>query len=431
MRVLWFTNTSSLYEQGNHGYNGGGWISSLEELVKKEEGIDLAVSFFHLTDNKKVIRNGTSYYPVLKPTGKKSPIKTLVGNWLGKNESEKYISQLIDVIEDFKPDVIHVFGTEGIFCSVQYFTNIPVIIHLQGLTNAIVNTYFPPSQSKWDFLFSLDYLKSNIVGKSPFFSFRRMKKQALREESFLSASKYVMGRTDWDKSFATLYAPNAKYFHVDEVLRDVFYNRTVAKKRSTSSITLISTISPTPYKGIDVILKTAKLLTQKTGLHFEWKLVGIDSDNRLLRYFEKTFKIDHKKCNIYCEGIKTPEELAIMLENANLFIHPSYMDNSPNSICEAQIVGLPVIACNVGGVSSLIKHQHTGILLPSNGVTELIDHIQRFATAPDKFESIGNRSREIALERHCKNRILQDVIKCYKQILKINADTNCLHSESI
>jgi len=53
MRVLWFTNTPSLYDQGKHHYNGGGWIESLEQLIKEQEGIELAVSFFHSTDYEK------------------------------------------------------------------------------------------------------------------------------------------------------------------------------------------------------------------------------------------------------------------------------------------------------------------------------------------------------------------------------------------
>ena len=48
------------------------------------------------------------------------------------------------------------------------------------------------------------------------------------------------------------------------------------------------------------------------------------------------------------------------------FFHPSYIENSPNSVCEAQILGLPVIACNVGGLSTIISHNHSGILIPSN-----------------------------------------------------------------
>lgn len=44
MRVLWFTNTPSRYASFG-GYNGGGWIYSLEEEMSKREDIDLGIAF--------------------------------------------------------------------------------------------------------------------------------------------------------------------------------------------------------------------------------------------------------------------------------------------------------------------------------------------------------------------------------------------------
>ncbi|MFD0777276.1 hypothetical protein ACFQZF_00760 [Flavobacterium myungsuense] len=48
MRVLWFTNTPSLYENDNHAYYGGGWIESLEQLVSQSSKVELGISFFIL-----------------------------------------------------------------------------------------------------------------------------------------------------------------------------------------------------------------------------------------------------------------------------------------------------------------------------------------------------------------------------------------------
>ena len=42
------------------------------------------------------------------------------------------------------------------------------------------------------------------------------------------------------------------------------------------------------------------------------------------------------------------EQVAQELSSSRVYIHPAIIDNSPNSLCEAQIVGCPVIAANVG-----------------------------------------------------------------------------------
>ena len=53
MRILWFSPTSSRYSKGSHHYYGGGWVEALEQVVAESPGIELGISFFHDTDQKK------------------------------------------------------------------------------------------------------------------------------------------------------------------------------------------------------------------------------------------------------------------------------------------------------------------------------------------------------------------------------------------
>ena len=47
MKVLWFAVTPSLYETLNKGHNGGGWIASLEQIVRSAPDIRLGIAFEH------------------------------------------------------------------------------------------------------------------------------------------------------------------------------------------------------------------------------------------------------------------------------------------------------------------------------------------------------------------------------------------------
>jgi glycosyltransferase involved in cell wall biosynthesis len=416
MKILWFTNSSSLYEVGKHHYHGGGWIESLEEILANEPSIDLAVSFFHRSDSLKMVKNNTIYYPIQRNSGKKNPLKTVKNNWRGNLEDVSYIRELLEVIEDFKPDIINVFGTEGLFSSIQEYTDIPVVIHLQGLINPCLNAYFPPGVSKWDFIFDTNYLLDNLLGRSPFFGYKRFVKQAEREAKNLMNAKFVMGRTEWDRRSSNLYNKNVIYFHVNEVLRPVFYNRQIKLINNRSKIIIISTISPTIYKGIDLVLKTANLLKNELMVDFEWKLIGLDSKDKLLKGFEKKFKLSHASINIHCIGRKNSEDLFSIMNNADLFVHPSYIDNSSNSVCEAQIMGLPIIACNVGGLPSLIANNESGILIPSNGLHELAFQIRSFFDNRDIFEEIVKKGQTIAQARHERSKIKEDLLEAYFKI---------------
>lgn len=419
IKVLWFTNTSSLYEFGKHSYHGGGWIDSLESLLVKKEEIELAISFFHTKDFKKSTINNTTYYPLYRKRLRNNPIKFILNNYQGNLEvEEEVLPKLLEVINDFRPDVINVFGTEGIFSAIQMYTDIPVVIHLQGLINPITDTYFPPNISKWDFFIEPTYFINLLIGTSPFFSIKKIKRQAFRERKNLLNSKFVMGRTEWDYSCTELFAPNAKYFHVDEVLRDVFYFNTIVTDKEKEFIGIVSTISPTMYKGIDTILKSAKLIKNNCNLKIRWNLVGLERDDKLLRFFENKLNVKHQEIGIECLGVLNPNELVNLLSKNDLFIHPSYIDNSPNSVCEAQILGMPVIACNVGGLSSLIEHNETGILIPSNGFVELASEIKNFSKNPLKYKSMGLNAQKKAVSRHDREKIIEDLLHVYTEILK-------------
>jgi glycosyltransferase involved in cell wall biosynthesis len=421
MKILWFTNTPSLYDQGKHSYHGGGWIESLEELVSKQNDVELAVSFFHTEGFQKEQRGNTTYYPILKKSGKKTPLKAIFYGLIGEIESEnKIIPNLLKVIEDFEPDVIQVFGTEGVFASIQKYTNIPVVIHLQGLITPYLNTYFPPNQSHWSFIFSKNFIFKNLTGRGIFASFIRFQKQSEREKQHFFNTKNIMGRTHWDYLVSKIYSPDSQYFHVEEVLRSVFYNTIEKEYKLNDTITIVSTLSDTIYKGIDVVLKSAKLLKEQTNINFKWQIIGLDGESDLLNHFICTFKINPKEFNIEFIGKKNANELISVLLEADLFIHPSYIDNSPNSVCEAQIIGLPVIACDVGGLSTLIENNKTGILVPSNGLFEIVSTLTDYIKQPEKYFLIGKNAREFALKRHDKKNIIDDLIKSYLKIIHDN-----------
>lgn len=417
MKILWFTNTPSLYDQGKHHYHGGGWIESLEELLGAREGIELGISFFHATDCKKVFRNKTTYYPIKRKNKNVHPLRKLKRNWSGEVDFPDLKLNVEEIISDFKPDVTHVFGTEGEFSQINSYVKSPVVYHIQGLINPVLNTYLPVNQSNFNFHLNRNYIANTIKGNNPAFDFKRFKNQAKREKKVLELTNFVMGRTHWDKMITKLYNPKVQYFHLDEVLRPNFYGvNQKSELKSNRTFQIISTLSPTVYKGIDVVLKTAQKLKELTNIDFQWEIIGLDKNAPLLKHFEKTEKINHQEVNIICRGRKHPKELVELLQKANVYVHPSYIDNSPNSVCEAQILGLPVIACDVGGVSSLIKHEVTGFLVPSNGVFEFVHYLKILNENKHLGNTIGKHAKEIAEIRHNREKIVRNLLNIYSHL---------------
>lgn len=409
MKILWFTNTPSLYKkEGNHEYNGGGWIESLQSIVTASKDIELGIAFKHPDNVFKVVENDVVYYPVNQS---QNVLKKIQNKFFLKRKNENELNIYKAIISDFQPDLIHVFGSESNFGLIGENLKIPIVLHIQGVINPYLNAWFPPSFSYANLMgmYGFNILKSLKVF-SEHHSFIHNAKQ---EQKIMKVIPNYMGRTEWDKNVVSLMSPNSNYYYCSEILRPVFYNQQIWQTKQRKKIIITSTISSPFYKGYDLILKTAKLLVNHTDLSFEWNIYGSNG----FEHIEKHLKIKSMDYNIYVKGVINAPQLVQALLDSDLFVHPSYIDNSPNSICEAQILGLPVISTNVGGISSLIKSEYNGILIPSNDPYSLASSIVKLSSDKEFAARLGANAHLTALERHDVKTISSDLFDAYKVIV--------------
>lgn len=414
MRVLWLTNTPcGASDYLKIKYPSGGWMSSLEQYIKKAPDVSLGVCFFYNNVRDfKFIHDSVTYYPI---KDKNSTLTAKVTSKLLNNLYDTNIDDLKKVINDFKPDIIQLFGTESGLGEIIKEIDIPVIIHIQGLINPILSAWFPKgiAQSTLNAHSSpIDVL--SLRGFAGYYQL--FKKMALREEQILKSAHYFFGRTEWDKRIVKIYNDKCTYFHCEELLRSVFFEHQW-QPNHTSTLKLVTTINPNIYKGIEIILETAAILKNKTALKFEWVVVGVSQESQLVKIFEKIKKVRFEENSVVMKGRKTGDEVIAELLNADIFIHPSHIDNSPNSVCEAMLLGMPVIAGNVGGVPSIIEHNVNGILYNSHDPFELASIILEKAGNLSQLKKLGDNARNLARKRHNSQAIVSTILTTYKQIL--------------
>ena len=137
-------------------------------------------------------------------------------------------------------------------------------------------------------------------------------------------------------------------------------------------------------------------------------------------FIEKQIGISHKFVNVRLMGKASAEEIKDAILNSTAYVHTSYIENSPNAICEAQLLGCACIATDVGGVSSLIENNKTGLLVPANDIYQLAHQIAYLFRETLINEAIGRAAQDVAQERHNKQKVVQCVIEIYEQILENN-----------
>lgn len=413
MKVLWFSLTPSRYKGAKGlGYNGGGWISALEAEIVKYSNLDLGIAFMANGQPKKSIQNSVTFYPMPYPKKKLVSKIQYYFNYSVKDEVAPYLAIFKEVVDDFKPDIIQIFGSEGYLGFVTQVTDVPCVLHIQGVLNPYWNAYFPPTVSKYSYLFStLDI--TGVINRWK--DINTWKRSCIRECELLKNVKNYIGRTSWDECIAKEFNPYSHYYYGSEILRPSFYQ--AGEHVAPDKLTIVSTMSGVMYKGFDVVLKTAYILKNKLHREFVWKVYGA-KDSFL--FFETFTKINHVDVNVHLMGVCGESEICDALSHATVFALTSYIENSPNCVCEAQLVGCPVVATHVGGVASLIDNGITGLLVPANDPYQLAWNICKLFDDKIMSSNMSLESVKKALLRHDRKKITAQLLKLYDNILAAN-----------
>jgi glycosyltransferase involved in cell wall biosynthesis len=412
MRVLWLSINSSCYSSKlSTAHNGGGWVSSLEKIMKTIPEIKLGIAFELKSDKFKDTIDGVDYYPMnteVKWSKQRNEFSIY-------HQEKNLIPKCLEVIADFKPDIIQCFGSEWAFGLVANHTDIPVVIHMQGSMPSYNNVLYPPRYSRWSAIaYNIKSFKIKDVVRA-IFAPKLNRQRAEREKRVLAANKYFLGRTDWDKSIVNLFSPKSQYFTCNEALRDSFVeSKKKWEVKNSETITICTTGSGSLWKGLDVILKTAQALKTHTDLKFRWKIIGGVNNRKYIEWMEG---LSFSQNDVEFLGILDEQQLQRELIKCDMYVHPAYIDNSPNSLCEAMLLGVPCIASCVGGISSIIDDGKSGILVPVNEPYLLADKIKQLARDKDMQQSLSNEAIAKATKRHDTKNIKFELLNAYNTIL--------------
>lgn len=125
----------------------------------------------------------------------------------------------------------------------------------------------------------------------------------------------------------------------------------------------------------------------------------------------------HDNLNVNLKGVASAEQLRDALVNSTLYFHSSYIENSPNAVGEAQLVGIPVVVSRVGGTDSMVEHGKTGFLYPVTDPYMAAYYIKRLIENQEENTSIGKAARKVALVRHDKQTIVEKLLITYDEIM--------------
>ena len=415
IKVLWLSPTPcGAIEKISPNIVTGGWMQSLEEEMVKNPEIELHVAFYTGVKLEAFKYKSTYYHPLFrKNTGSK--LQRLFNRALpDKNKDKRELDEIYKIVQTINPDIIHVHGTEDNWGMIQKYTTIPTVVSIQGLLLPISEKYFS-GIPKWD-VFWNEGIISKLLFNSVLLSYRKMKKSEDREQEILRLSRNIIGRTDWDRRITRVLAPDSEYFVGNEMLRSIFYNARWEKKEFSPKLRIVSSCSNGVYKGLETIVKTATVLN-KYGILFEWIVIGQKDSDMYAKMIQRYSKCNYEILNIKFIGSKNAEEVAEVLLESDIFCQVSHIENSSNSLCEAMILGLPIVATFAGGTDSMLENRKEGILVQDGDPYSMAGAIITLVINSEIAKEYSKNAREKAQVRHNKLMIVNSLLNIYLSVL--------------
>lgn len=417
MRVLWFCNSPGLgaHRLGVHEAVGAGWITALESALKEGSDVALGVSFpWDVPAVERIGEGVHAYLPFPRyPRGGK--LRQALFQQSCRLEPESEVLHLERVIALAQPDLVHIWGTEQFSGLVADRLEIPVLVGIQGLRTQCSAVYC--SGLSLGDLLRYGTAKHLLNGRSLLHEYFRYRRTAIREQRILRQARFVSGRTEWDRLACAALAPNSTYFHCDEVLRPEFHTQTMRHRKADEELRIISTVRGNAYKGVETVAECARLLRPLLGVPFKWTLVGIRQGEQIHRIVERKLGVSFKDLGIHLLGRKPAGEVAQELRASDVYVLSSRIENSPNGLCEAMMVGLPTVATNAGGTPSMLTHAKEGLLIPPGDPWTMAGAITRLASDSDLAAKLGSAARKRARQRHDPEAIVGTLLSIYREIL--------------
>ncbi len=414
MRVLWVTSQVLPLvadDIGEKKYGFGGWVMNMLNQLKNVDDIQLGVAMCSKKVSTIFEKNCDGIFCYVVPDNGDRSMDELSRNY---------------IIDAFKPDIIHIEGNEfpihNIFSKVK---QVPVLLSLQG----ILSGYEPYQYGQLpiaDYLFSPK--KHNVVSAWVLYFRKHMlfDRRVSTELDTIKNAQYLTGRTFWDRAHSYWINPSAEYFVCNRILRPDFYEEKWDSQNYNKHTIYVGN-GYSPLKGIHNVLEAVALLKKEfpdikvhisgvspivKGKSISVKKLGYSS------LIEKLIKKHNIEENVVFTGSLSGKEMIEYMKKSNVYVLPSLIENSPNTLGEAMILGMPCVSAYTGGASEMAIDEKECLFYRANDPKLLAWQIRRVFTDEVLAKNIGEAARNHAKITHDPVLNRDALINIYKKILE-------------
>lgn len=342
--------------------------------------------------------------------------------------SKKQVACCKKAIADFDPALIHIHGTEHSLAKAVCMANeggIRTVANIQGLAGPYMR-YADGGLSlreKWTNVTPLDFYRGTFLLNAK----RSFKHRAECENYVLTHISDIVGRTKWDYDHVMSVNSKLRYHFMNETLRDSFYEKPLWDYTRCKKHTIFVSNSGSPLKGAHQIIKALPIILRSfpdTVVNFCGSSVMSDKLKDMLHfqgyhlYLRRLVKRMHLQEHVRFLGMLSEAQMKQQFLDANVYVMPSAIENSPNSLCEAQILGTPVVASYCGGTPTLLTDGQTGYFYRYEEYEQLAQLVIMLFRKRDGI-GLSAAEMEVAGERHDREKNALRLVEIYNDIMRL------------
>lgn len=390
--------------------NTGGWLFAMSESLSNMPNMDFHVCFASPKGEKYDAKIGDISYHSF--TQARNTVKSNPQN----------IEEFEYILRKVAPDVVHIFGTEYAHtldmvkaahrCGMEN----KLVISIQGLVSRCSEHYYAYLPHSVVHRYSLrDIVKCGNIYRAA----KSFAQRGLAEEEAIRGVRHVIGRTDWDKACALQINPDINYHFCNETLREEFYSRHWSLDKCERHSLFVSQCNY-PIKGMHLMLRAmAEIIKRFSDAH----LYTTGSNPLTFRGYAKLKQTAYSKylaslirryrleSHVTFLGGLSAEQMCERYLSSHVFVSCSSIENSPNSLGEAMLLGTPSVSSDVGGVKNMMTHSVEGFIYPADEPYMIAYYVEEIFNNDDLALRFSEAART-----HNPETNLQTLIAIYKEI---------------
>lgn len=341
------------------------------------------------------------------------------------------------LLQELHPDLVHIWGTEYAAAAAMLQAveelHLPVLVGIQGVMQDCAAHLCDGVPASYCQSTPLDRALDRLIPGSLLDKLQTsFDALAQSEAALLGKARYVTGRTGFDRRAVEKLAPDARYFACNETLRPLFYEGPLWQARAFGRApVLLLSQGNYPLKNLHTVLRALPAILQRWP-DAELRIAGwppLDKGPLLRPLVARLFPYQRFCRKLAAElGVTEhirytgPLDAAAMRQaylDADLFLLPSLSENSPNSLGEAMLLGLPCVASRAGGIPDMMSDGREGRLYGDALDAEALARtVTEVLSAPDHGAALGHAARVRALQTHDPAANAKTLCGIYQTILQ-------------